>query len=66
MDQAVPKLLSQVQTLGDKFSSSKDVQTRAELRKAVAKLSLALEEPGDILERVTMQVMALFEQTRII
>ena len=62
MDTSVTNLLAQVRVLGEEFSSAQNGDTRrgkqrAELRKAVLKLSLALEEPGDVLERVTMQVM---------
>ncbi|MCJ1378681.1 hypothetical protein MMC17_001780 [Xylographa soralifera] len=62
MDTSVTNLLAQVHTLGGEFSSVQDGGTgrgkhRAELRKAVSKLSLALEEPGDVLERVTMQFL---------
>ncbi|MCJ1405545.1 hypothetical protein MMC11_008773 [Xylographa trunciseda] len=62
MDTSVTDLLTQVRTLGEQFSSAQDGgsgngKQRAELRKAVAKLSLVLEEPGDVLERVTMQFL---------
>ncbi|MCJ1321544.1 hypothetical protein MMC15_006889 [Xylographa vitiligo] len=62
MDTSVTNLLAQVRVLGEEFSSVQNGDTRrgkqrAELRKAVSKLSLALEEPGDVLERVTMQFL---------
>ncbi|KAL9120609.1 MAG: hypothetical protein Q9187_002835 [Circinaria calcarea] len=57
MDTAIASLLSQVHTFGNQLSSSPDAETRSKLRKAVTKLSLALEEPGDVLERISMQFM---------
>ena len=56
MDTAVTSLLAEVHTFGNQLSASQDAKTRSKLRTAVARLSLALEEPGDVLERITMQV----------
>ena len=65
MDPSVTNLLAQVNTLGEEFSSAQGggsggEKQRAELRKAVSKLSLALEEPGDVLDRVAFQVKNTF------
>ncbi|MCJ1295761.1 hypothetical protein MMC34_007325 [Xylographa carneopallida] len=62
MDPSVTNLLAQVNTLGEEFSSAQGggsggEKQRAELRKAVSKLSLALEEPGDVLDRVAFQFL---------
>ncbi|MCJ1394454.1 hypothetical protein MMC18_007332 [Xylographa bjoerkii] len=61
MDSDVSSLLQQVESLGklhlQKQSVASGPDVRRNLRAAVSKLSIALETPGDIIERVTYMPM---------
>ena len=61
MDDNVTSLLKKIDTLGRNLSSSasRNASQRSELRVAARKLSLALEEPRDTVERVCFQVRNL-------
>lgn len=63
MDDKTASLLTQIDTLGRDLQS-KDVTQKADkrsrLRVAARQLTLALEEPGDVVERVCYQVIYLF------
>lgn len=54
----VSSLLAQIDNLGKRLSSDskQDAETRKKLRLAARSLSKALEEPGDIVERVCFSV----------
>lgn len=54
----VPALLAQIDNLGNILSTSskQDPKARKELRLAARDLSRAMEEPGDIVERVCFSV----------
>ena len=55
MDEEISSLVAQIESLGKGYSP-KDADKRVKLRAAVSKLSLALEEPRDVLEGLSMQV----------
>ena len=63
MDSDVSSLLQQVDSLGKLHtlngSSGSDPQTRRDLRAAVAKLNIALENSGDIIDRITYMVTSI-------
>ena len=60
MDAETESLLKQIHSLGKNLRSSDGLQAgkrRSELRRAARQLYLALEEPGDTVERVCFQVV---------
>ena len=61
----VPSLLAQIDNLGKSLStgSKQDVETRKKLRLAARDLNRAMEEPGDIVERVCFSVRISFSLT---
>ncbi len=58
----VSSLLAQIDNLGKNLSSGskQDAETRKKLRLAARELSRAMEEPGDIVERVCFSVRISF------
>ena len=58
----VPALLAQIDNLGKSLSTSseQDAKARKKLRLAARDLSRAMEEPGDIVERVCYSVRNAF------
>ena len=61
-DPDVPSLLAQIDNLGKSLSpdSKQDAEARKKLRLAARDLSRAMEEPGDIVERVCYSVRKSF------
>ena len=63
MDDKATFLLQQIDTLGRDLLSNngtQEAEKRSKLRLAARQLSLALEEPGDVVERVCFQVIYYF------
>ena len=63
MDSDISSLLQQVESLGkihmQKQSGASESNVTRDLRAAVSKLSIALETPANIIERVTYMVLYL-------
>ena len=64
----VSSLLAQIDNLGKSLSigSEQDGEARKELRLATRALSRAMEEPGDIVERLCYSVRILFPTDSLI
>ena len=61
----ISKLLAQIDSLGKSLSQGSEqdaAETRKKLRLAARGLSRAMEEPGDIVERVCFSVRAPFRR----
>ena len=60
MDEDLPSLISQVESLGklvlSGHSDDRNQATRRELQLAATKLSLAVEDPGELVDRILFSV----------